>query len=62
MIVAACIFFISIGLFMFNVSVDNREIDLRNLFDAQNSVREANYDKMWKSIAEIVNVPKYSLS
>jgi len=38
------------------ISVYNKEIQLRNLTEAQKKVCEANFDKMWKVIKQITNV------
>jgi hypothetical protein len=39
------------------ISTSNREIDLRNLIAQQESVREANFDKMWKVISQKAQIP-----
>lgn len=45
-----------IGIFMYNVQVDNRIIDLQNLFAKENAKVETFHDTMWKTIKQQANV------
>jgi len=44
------------ALFMYNVSVDNRLIDLRNLFEKEKAAVETFHDTMWKTIKQQAKV------
>jgi hypothetical protein len=41
---------------LYDFSVDNKEVKLRNGYDAQLKVNESNYDKMWKVIKQTAQV------
>lgn len=50
------IFILGGGLFLYDLNVDNREVKLRNKYDAQMKVCESNFDKMWKIIKQTAQV------
>ena len=41
---------------LYDWSVDNREVKLKEKYGAQKKVCESNYDKMWKTIKQIASV------
>jgi hypothetical protein len=52
---------IGVSLFFYGVGINNQDVDLRNLSDAQGEVNEAYFDKMWKVLKTQAGVAeKYS--
>lgn len=55
--VGVLVFVLFIG-FVWGISYSNKEVVLRNQCDAQKQVLEANFDKMWKIISQLAQVPE----
>lgn len=56
-VIAGCLGVLTVGIvLMMWVSTTNKEVDLRNSFKAQESVREAFFSKMWKILKQQAKV------
>lgn len=51
--------FIGLTMFFYDMSVDNKVIAKREAFLAQDNVRKANYDKMFKVVAQTAEIPDH---
>jgi len=54
--------FVCLSLFFYDISVDNKVITKREAFLAQDNVRKANYDKMFKVVAQTAEIPDHFMS
>lgn len=52
------VIFITAVILIMNVSVDNAEVRKRNLTEAQQKSCEANFDKMFKVISQVAQIPE----
>jgi len=57
-IIAGIAFFVIGILVIMNISYDNQEIRLRNQVEAQQETTKANFDKMFKNIAQVAKIPQ----
>lgn len=56
------VLFISLTLFFYDMSVDNKVISKREAFKAQDDIRKANYDKMFKVVAQTAQIPDHFMN
>ncbi|NPV13152.1 MAG: hypothetical protein HPY57_15400 [Ignavibacteria bacterium] len=55
-LVGAVILVVGLSLFFYNMSIDNKEISLREKFKAQQKVCMTAHDEMWKIITQKAEV------